>query len=80
MKQRRLKLGLRQEDVATATGLSQKHYQMYEAGYVKFNPTLETLVKFSAVLCISLEELVRKPTDEELEASKLPVNKRVFKK
>ena len=80
MKRRRLELGLRQEDIAVATGVSQKHYQMYEAGYVNFNPTLETLSKFSEALKIKLADLLREPTGEELTLSKEPNPDRVFKK
>ena len=78
-RRRRLELGLRQEDVAAVTGVSQKHYQMYEAGYVNFNPTLETLVKFGQALEMPVEELVREPTDKELVLSKEPSRRRAFK-
>ena len=80
MKSRRLELNLRQEDVAAKTGLSQKHYQMYEAGYVNFNPTLETLTKFGDALDMTLETLVREPSDEDLRLSKQVIVERAFKK
>ena len=80
MKRRRLELGLRQEDVAAVLEMSQKHYQMYEAGYVNFNPYLETLVKIGKALEMKLEELIGEPTEEELASSKEPIQERAFKK
>ena len=79
IRSRRIALGLRQEDVAAKLGQSQKHFQMYEAGYVNFNPRLETLLGLAEVLELEPAALLAKPTKEEVSASKKDNKTRVFK-
>ena len=64
----RLARNLRQEDVAERTGMELRNYQRLESLTSKrrFNPTLLSLRGLANAVGISLSELVRDATAEEL--------------
>src|SRR5665213_2334844 len=55
IRRRRLDIGLSQEDVAHATGLSVRHYQKIESA--RANSTVRTLLLIARALNISLRDL-----------------------
>lgn len=58
LRQRRLHLGLTQEEVAHEAGLSVRHYQMLEAGR-DVNPGLKTLFRVAGTLGTSVTALLQ---------------------
>ena len=79
LRQLRLERNLRQDDVAERANLSLRRYQEFESGRGAFNPTLDTLLKLAEALGAHLEELTRRPTEEELARSVEKDSRRVFK-
>lgn len=79
MRQRRIALNLRQEDVAERADMSLRRYQDFEAGTRKFNPTLDTLLRFAEALESELGELLKRHTREEAKASLQENKRRVFR-
>lgn len=57
LKNAREKLGLSQEDVAKAVGITQPAYSYYESGLKC--PTVPVLIQLSEVLKISMDELAK---------------------
>ncbi len=59
---RRLELGLSQEELAHAAGITRSHYQQLEKGHSRpgrsANPSLRTLVSLSQVLGIPVSALL----------------------
>jgi transcriptional regulator with XRE-family HTH domain len=55
LKDRRLSLGLTQEELADRSGLAVRHYQKLEAGQV--NVTLKSLVALSTALRLEMSSL-----------------------
>jgi len=56
IRDRRLRLGLTQEDVADSAGIALRHYQKLEAGEV--NVTLRTMVRIAEALRLQVHELL----------------------
>jgi transcriptional regulator with XRE-family HTH domain len=71
---RRLELGLSQEELAHAAGLTRSHYQQLEKGHSRpgrsANPSLRTLVSLSQVLGIPVTGLL--PDDQPEPAAGRP--------
>ncbi len=61
MQERRLKLGLKQEDISEMAGISTKTIQNIENG--KANPSLKTLQKLSAILGLELIMQIKNPAE-----------------
>jgi transcriptional regulator with XRE-family HTH domain len=61
---RRLELGLSQEELAYAAGITRSHYQQLEKGHSRpdrsANPSLRTLVALSRVLGVHAADLLPK--------------------
>jgi transcriptional regulator with XRE-family HTH domain len=73
---------LRQEDAAEAAGIELRNWQRLEAVNParKFNPTLETLRAVSRITGVTVSDLTREPTLDELAAlKKVGRPKRVMK-
>ncbi|GAB3222364.1 hypothetical protein GCM10027586_12520 [Kineococcus gypseus] len=64
LRERRTEIGLTQEEVAEAVGISRNHYGLYESGLgnrparAPLNPTLATLVAIADALHLSLPDLI----------------------
>jgi transcriptional regulator with XRE-family HTH domain len=65
----RERVGLTLEQAAEQLNVSLRYYQRLESASEKivFNPSLETLLILSEFLHITLEDLLRTPTPQELE-------------
>lgn len=59
--------------------MSLRRYQEFEGGRGKFNPTFDTLLKLASALETHLEELTRRPTEDELRRSQKRDRRRIFK-
>ena len=57
LKNAREKLGLSQEDVAKAVGITQPAYSYIENGFK--NPSVPTLIRLSKLLNVSIDELIK---------------------
>ena len=79
LKNAREKLGLSQEDVAKAVGITQPAYSYFESGFKI--PSVVTLAKISSLLKVSMDELVKQYDIRPgvgIAAPQVGVNKRMF--
>lgn len=69
IKKRRIERRLRQEDVAEEADMVLRTYQRYEAykSEQRFNPTLRNIMAIANALTITVSELTRELTEEEVE-------------
>jgi transcriptional regulator with XRE-family HTH domain len=67
-------LSLHQEDVAELCGMSERSYRRFEAFAAKtrLNPTLLSLYRISQALGVTVSELTKEPTKEEIKQSRIP--------
>jgi transcriptional regulator with XRE-family HTH domain len=79
IRQKRLEMGLRQEDAAELIGISLVRYQEYESNRINFNPLFDTLVRFCHALKLEPEDLLKKPTSQEIRDSRHKDKRRAFK-
>lgn len=62
----------KQKDIARQIGISQNHYSQIETG--KRIPSLETLIRFSRLFGVTVDEMLIKPEDVSSEVQKLASN------
>lgn len=71
LQRRRLELGLSQEELAHAAGITRSHYQQLEKGHSRpdrsANPSLRTLVSLSQVLGLLVSDLLPRDQPEPAE-------------
>lgn len=65
LRRARLKLHLRQEDVANSAGLSLRRYQTFEGESGRFNPTVETLLRICEAVKLPPHRLFAPAREEE---------------